>query len=528
MSVTRHTVDTKLVKRGHSSSSYDMKRLRELKKCLNDPIYFIETYMKIQHPTRGGIHFALWDFQKELIRTYYENRYSVALMPRQSGKTTCAAGYLLWKAMFTADSTILVASHQFVGASEIMTRIRYAYEEIPDFLRAGVIEYNKGSIAFDNGSRIISQATTEKTGRGLSLSLIYLDEFAFVEPRMAEEFWTSLAPTLSTGGSCIITSTPSSETDQFAQLWRAANQILDEHGNEKDNGLGSNGFKAFTTKWQDVPRDEDPDEFEQNMRAKLGHDKWLREYECEFISAEETLISSMVLKDLQGHEPYETTGRIRWYSPLLANRIFIIALDPSMGTGSDNAAITAWMLPDFIQVGEWIHNKTDMKGQVRVLMDMLQKIYRDVKDLPDQNGIPEIYWSVENNSLGEAALQVIDSTGEELFPGQFVHEPRKKRKGFTTTHTTKIEACSRLKSLCESGKMSIRSKTLVHELKNFVRSNRSFKAKATEKDDIVSSTLLAIRILNEVQGYEKEIYDRLAEIIEFDNEDNTPMPMILV
>ena len=195
---TRQQTETSLVKRGHSKTIYDKFKLQELKKCMTDPVYFLKNYMKIQHPTRGGIDFDMYDFQEDLIRTYFENRFSIALMPRQSGKTTCASGYLLWYAMFNADSTILVAAHQYSGAAEIMQRIRYAYEEIPDFLRAGVLEYNKGSITFDNGSRIISQATTEKTGRGLSLTLIYLDEFAFVEPRMAEEFWTSLSPTLST------------------------------------------------------------------------------------------------------------------------------------------------------------------------------------------------------------------------------------------------------------------------------------------------------------------------------------------
>lgn len=280
MATTRHTVDTSLVKRGHSKTTFDKFKLQELKRCLVDPVYFLENYMKIQHPTLGGIPFEPYDYQRELIQLYAENRFAVALLPRQSGKTTCAAGFLLWKAMFTADTTILVAAHQFSGASEIMQRIRYAYEFFPDFLRAGVIEYNKSSIAFDNGSRIISQATTEKTGRGLSLSLIYLDEFAFVEPRMAQEFWTSLSPTLSTGGSCIITSTPNSETDQFAQIWREANKTMDEHGIERPDGLGSNQFKAFTIDWKEVPRPEDNEEFERQMRAQLGDDRWEREFEC--------------------------------------------------------------------------------------------------------------------------------------------------------------------------------------------------------------------------------------------------------
>ena len=483
--------------------------------------------MKIQHPTQGGIDFHLYAYQKELIKTYSENRFAIALLPRQSGKTTCAAGFLLWKAMFTADTTILVAAHQFSGASEIMQRIRYAYEFFPDFLRAGVVEYNKHSIAFDNGSRIISQATTEKTGRGLSLSLIYLDEFAFVDAGMATEFWTSLSPTLSTGGSCIITSTPNSEIDQFAQIWREANKTVDEYGVERISGLGENDFKAFTINWKEVPRPEDHGEFERKMRAQLGDDRWEREFLCEFISFEETLIDPHVLRGINAQDPMESIGRVRWYNPILPNRIYIVGLDPSMGTGGDNGAITVWMLPEFIQVAEWIHNRTDVKGQVGVLMDILGKLHKDLKTNSEHEGRSEIYWSVENNSLGEAALQVIDSTGEDLFPGYFVHEPKKKRKGFTTTHKTKIESCARLKSLIERGKMEVRSTVLAGELKSFVRSNRSFKAKNTEKDDIVLSSLLCMRILNEVQNYDQTTYEKLAEIIELEDEDRDPMPLIV-
>lgn len=521
----RVQTENSLVKRGHSKSSYDSFKLQELKKCIQDPIYFMKNYMKIQHPTRGAMDFDMYEYQEELVACWRDNRFSISLLPRQSGKTTCAAGFLLWYAMFNADSTILVAAHQFSGASEIMQRIRYAYEECPDFLRAGVIEYNKGSIAFDNGSRIIAQATTEKTGRGLSLTLIYLDEFAFVEHRMAQEFWTSLSPTLSTGGACIITSTPNSDTDQFAQIWREANKTIDEFGEERPDGRGVNDFKAYTIKWSDVPgRDAS---FEAKMKAQLGEERWLREFCCEFITFEETLIDPIHLKGLQGMDPMETAGRVRWYSPILPNRIYVLALDPSMGTGSDNAAITAWMLPEYRQVGEWIHNKTDVRGQVRVLMDMLAKIYNDLKSNPDHEGRAEIYWSVENNSLGEAVLQVIEDTGEDNFAGDFIHEPRKRRKGFTTTHKTKIEACVRMKSLIESGRMEPRSKPLVTELKTFVKSNRSYAAKSGDTDDIVMSAMLSVRILSEVQNYEKNLYDRLADIIEHEGEDD-PLPAIFV
>jgi hypothetical protein len=178
--------------------------------------------------------------------------------------------------MFVPDSTILVAAHKYTGSQEIMQRIRYAYESVPDHIRAGATNYNKGSIEFDNGSRIVSATTTENTGRGMSISLLYADEFAFVRPTIATEFWTSISPTLATGGKAIITSTPNSDEDQFALLWKGANKCEDEYGNP--TLVGQNGFKAYRSFWNEHPdRDES---WAQQQRAALGVDRFRREMDC--------------------------------------------------------------------------------------------------------------------------------------------------------------------------------------------------------------------------------------------------------
>ena len=226
-------VDTNLVKKPFKTEKFTQDQVSEIRRCIIDPKYFLLEHCNIQHPTRGRMKFDLYEYQKRLVDVYHQNRYSIAMLPRQTGKSTCAAGYLLWYAMFNPDSTILIAAHKYSGAQEIMQRIRFMYETLPNYIRAGVTSYNKGSLEFDNGSRIIAQATTENTGRGLSLTLVYLDEFAFVPPRIAEEFWTALSPTLSTGGKCLITSTPNQDDDQFARIWREACNTTDQHGNEQ-------------------------------------------------------------------------------------------------------------------------------------------------------------------------------------------------------------------------------------------------------------------------------------------------------
>jgi hypothetical protein len=272
-------LETAIIKTPYKKMSYTEEQIIEIARCadpVDGPRYFMSNYFFIQHPTKGSIQYIPFEYQERLIDIYHQNRFSISLMPRQTGKTISAAGYLLWYAMFVPDSTILVAAHKYLGAQEIMQRIRYSYENCPDFIRAGVTSYNKGSLDFENGSRIVSQTTTENTGRGMSISLLYCDEFAFVRPTIASEFWTSITPTLSTGGKCIITSTPNSDEDQFAQIWRAANNTFDENGNETK--LGKNGFKAFNSKWQEHPeRDE---AWANQMRAQLGEERFRREMEC--------------------------------------------------------------------------------------------------------------------------------------------------------------------------------------------------------------------------------------------------------
>jgi hypothetical protein len=272
-------LDGKLVKTAHIAQKFTEQDIEDLLKCtdpVNGPHHFLDNFFFIQHPTKGKLKYEAFDYQRRLIDSYHQNRFNVNLLPRQTGKTTTAAGYLLWFAMFVPDSTILVAAHKYTGAQEIMNRVRYAYELCPNHIRCGVTSYNKQSIEFDNGSRIVAQTTTETTGRGMSLSMLYADEFAFVEPNIASEFWTSISPTLATGGKAIITSTPNSDEDQFAQIWQEANKLFDEHGNATP--VGRNGFFPFRAYWSEHP---DRDEvWADTERSRIGEERFRREHDC--------------------------------------------------------------------------------------------------------------------------------------------------------------------------------------------------------------------------------------------------------
>ena len=203
------SLDGVLTKKAHLREKFNEEAVEDLKQCL-DPdtgyLYFCEKFFNIQHPVQGKTLFNPFSYQKRLLNSYHSHRFNINMLPRQSGKTTTAAGYLLWYAMFHPDQTILIAAHKYTGAQEIMQRIRYGYELCPDHIRAGVTNYNKGSMEFENGSRIVSATTTGNTGRGMSISLLYCDEFAFVNPSIADEFWTSISPTLAT---CLLYTSPS-------------------------------------------------------------------------------------------------------------------------------------------------------------------------------------------------------------------------------------------------------------------------------------------------------------------------------
>ena len=492
-----------LVKTPYRREIYTEQQIKEFALCadpVNGPMYFLDNFFYIQHPTRGRMVYHPFEYQKRLIHTYHNYRFSISMMPRQTGKSTSAAGYLLWYAMFVPDSTILVAAHKYTGSQEIMQRIRYAYESVPDHIRAGAVDYNKGNLTFDNGSRIVSATTTENTGRGMSISLLYADEFAFVRPTIATEFWTSISPTLATGGKAIITSTPNSDEDQFALLWKGANKCVDEYGNPTI--VGQNGFKAYRSFWKEHPdRDET---WAQQQRAALGVDRFRREMDCEFIIADETLVAPACLIDLEGKEPIYKTGEVRWYKKPQKDRIYCLGLDPSLGTGGDPAAIQVFEANSTEQIAEWRHNRTTIPEQIRILTNIIQHIYDVVGDEKS------IYFTVENNTIGEAALISIAEYGEENIRGYFLSEPgtnsgRRYRKGFNTTHKPKLAACSKLKNLIENHRMTVNSSNLISELKAFVASGTGYAAKPGDTDDLVMSTLLVIRMLQVLQSYHSDL-----------------------
>jgi hypothetical protein len=245
---------------------------------------------------------------------------------------------------------------------------------------------------------------------------------------------------------------------------------------------------------------------------------------CEFIINDETLIAPAKLLDLQGRDPTHKTGQVRWFEPIRKDQVYVVALDPSLGTGGDPSAIQIFEANTTRQVGEWRHNKTPIPEQIRILADIIKYIYDTVGD--DKS----IYYSVENNTIGEAALISIAEWGEENIKGYFLSDTsgpgtRRFRKGYNTTNKTKLAVCAKFKALLETKKLTVASKNLISELKTFVARGTSYAAKEGETDDLVMSMMLVVRMLQLLQGFDanldKQLRDTLEDFIE-------PMPFILI
>jgi hypothetical protein len=240
--------------------------------------------------------------------------------------------------------------------------------------------------------------------------------------------------------------------------------------------------------------------------------------DCEFLIADETLIAPAKLIDLEGREPLYKTGEVRWYKKPQADRIYAVGLDPSLGTGGDPAAIQVFEANSTEQVAEWRHNRTDIPTQIRIMADIIRHVNDVVKDPKS------IYYSVENNSIGEAALISIQEYGEENIQGYFLSESGKNRKGFNTSNKPKLAACAKFKHLIESRRMTISSASLVTELKNFVAHGVGYAAKPGETDDLIMATLLVVRMLQVLQSYHSDLDTQMR-----DHQDSIiePLPFVM-
>lgn len=501
------------LKKVDTITEYTPEMVQELYKCATDPIYFIENYVMIKHAKRGKIPFKMYDYQKGMINDYQNHTYNILLSARQTGKTETTASYILWFAIFHSDKTILIVSNKASNAKEIIAKIQYAYEELPDWLKPGIDDssWNKHEASFANKSRIIAQATSSDSGRGLAISLLYCDEFAFVKHHLQEEFWDSVSPTLATGGSCIISSTPNGDSNLFAELWRKATMKSTD-----------NVFHPRHVKWDEPPgRGE---EFKRKQIGILGERKWQQEFECSFLSTDGGLMDSYVMGSIQNEvEARVPAFTIRdnnedhhFYTKLNPLNSYVVGIDPATGSGLDHSVIQVFEFPSMLQVMEYRSNVMEPSHVYVILKKILNFI---------SNTGAQVYFSAENNGVGQSIIALYMSD-ESPPAATFISEDGKSKLGFVTTAKSKIRTCLAMKNMIERREMTVTSSTLVKELKSYVRKSGSYEAQIGATDDCIAAVLVVLRVIEELANFDERAYQMVYQFEQPDawRDDIHPAP----
>ncbi|WP_407305428.1 terminase large subunit domain-containing protein [Acinetobacter sp.] len=504
-------------KRPNESSEYTPENIQDLLKCMKDPIYFFSKFIKVKHPKKGLVPLELYQYQERMVDALLNHKDVVMLCSRQMGKTTIVAMYFLWVANFRDNKELIIASKNMDHAVQIMDRIKTAYDELPHWLKAGAKFNSRTMLEFDNGSKIKSEATSERTGRGSSPAAVMLDELAFASPRIQEEMWASLAPSLSTGGQFIVTSTPNGDTDLFASLWRGAN-------------AGTNGFFPVTAYWHEHP--DRGQAYYDEMVGKLGPVKAAAELDCIFVSSDALLINSLKLVQLKSAQPHhEDMGFKFWKADEDIGgqgKTYLVGVDPATGTGKDFSVIQVFEFPSLEQVAEWRSNDINIPLLYAKVKWVLEKL-----SAPVGRGRAEVIWTFERNGIGEALAALY--TNDEKQPEHaelYCDEPQTTKLGVFTSGKKKVLACLQLKSLVEkvNGGLKINSAILLEELKNFVAKGGTYEAKSGATDDAVMATIIMVRLLKRLAEYNDQAFKQVNEYVAPDDNDqfgDEPVPFLM-
>jgi hypothetical protein len=470
---------------------WSQERLQEYLKCSKDPIYFAEKYIQIVHVDRGLIPIILYDYQKEIMEKIANNRRVTVNTSRQAGKTTTAVAVILHYVLFNDHKTVALLANKGDSAREILDRIKIAYEALPDWLQQGVIEFNKGSAEFENGSKILAASTSSSAIRGKSVSFLYIDETAFVEHW--DDFFASVLPTISSGNTTkmLFTSTPNG-LNHFYKTCVGARE-------------GTNGYEYVEVAWQRVPGRDDAWKKETLEAMDYDYQKFSQEFECEFQGSSGTLISGNKLKALVNRNPITENQGISMYKTPVAGHTYVCVADVSRGKGLDYSAF------QIIDVSQMPYEQVCVfRDNMVTPVDYAEIIYRTTK------GFNDAYILVEINDIGEQVSEILsyDFDVETLLFTESAGRSGKRisggfskgaDKGIRTTKTVKSIGCNILKLLVEQDQLIIHDWNTINELSKFSRKANSYQAESGSHDDLVMCLVLFSWLSD--QMFFKEITD---------------------
>jgi hypothetical protein len=471
---------------------FTKEQVEEYLKCANDPIYFAKKYIKVVSLDKGLVAFNLYDFQERMVHTLQNNRFVIGKMPRQSGKTTTVACcYLLHKVLFNQSMNIAILANKLQTSREILARVKEAYEHLPWWLQQGVIEWNKGSIALENGSRILAAATSSSAIRGGSFNIIFLDEFAHVPPGIAEEFFNSVYPTITAGQTTqvIIISTPNG-LNMFYHFWKGAINHINE-------------YAAVEVHWHQVP--EYPGgplrspEWKKKTIENTSERQFQQEFECDFIGSSNTLISSTKLntmvysppkiKNKDGFWVYDDA--IKQIDDETKDHVYFMCVDPSRGQGKDYSAVTVIDVTEMpYKVVAKYRNNIVSPLVLPSIVRSIGKRYNNAYVLVEVNDIGGQIADILHVDLEYENLIKVNQLGRK---GQIISEfgsSKGQQFGVRTTTVVKKLGCSVLKNLIEQEKLIIEDIEIIDELTTFIAAKTSYEADGGHNDDLVMCLVL--------------------------------------
>ena len=454
-----------LIKRDGVAEEWDATKLREYKKCMEDPAYFCRQYVKVIHLDKGLVPFDLYPYQEDMFDHFEENRFSIVLACRQSGKSISSVGYILWYALFHPEKTIAILANKGATAREMLARVTLMLENLPFFLQPGCKALNKGSIELSNNSRIIASATSGSSIRGMSVNLLFLDEFAFVEN--AAEFYTSTYPVVSSGGDTkvIITSTANGIGNTYHKIWEGAVQNVNE-------------YKPFRVDWWDVPgRDE---KWKEETIANTSQLQFDQEFGNTFFGTGDTLIEGNTLLDLRAKQPITLLegGDLKVYEKPIKDHEYIMTVDVSKGRGQDYSTFTVIDVSQrpFKQVAVYRNNNISPLLYPNI-------IYKYA------NLYNEALCVVENNDAG--MLVAVGLYQDLEYENMFLESAIKSDAiGVTMTRKVKRIGCSSIKDILENNKLQVVDEDTILEISTFVAKGVSYEASDGNHDDLMMNLVM--------------------------------------
>ena len=481
------------LKRANVAQEFSQEQILEFYACRNDPIYFAEKYVKIVSLDEGLTAFKPYHFQKKLIKNFHENRFNICKMPRQTGKSTTCVAYLLHYVVFNDSVNVGILANKAATARELLGRLQTAYENLPKWMQQGIIAWNRGSLELENGSKILAASTSASAVRGMSFNILFLDEFAFVPNHIADSFFSSVYPTITSGKSTkvIIVSTPHG-MNHFYRLW---------HDAEKEK----NEYVPTDVHWSEVPgRDE---KWRKSTIANTSEQQFKVEFECEFLGSVDTLISPSKLRALVYDEPQTRSAGLDVYEACKKDGDYVITVDVARGVGGDYSAFIVIDITEFPHrvVAKYRNNEIKPMLFPNLIWEVA-KSYNNAFILCEVNDVGDQVASILNFDLEYENLLMCSMRGRA---GQIVGQGfsgKKTQLGVKMSKTVKKVGALNLKTLIEEDKVTFKDYEILSELTTFIQKHNSFEAEEGCNDDLAMCLVIYAWLV--AQDYFKELTDQ--------------------